>query len=463
SKISRFGLLEMSRQRMRPSLGDSTQITCPRCKGQGTIRNVESVALSVLRLIEEEAMKKGTEKVIAHLPIECATFLLNEKRSAIEQIENRLTVGIIILPSKHLETPAYDIDRIKEKDANDEKPSYLQIKAEDITVPEFAQQLKPKTERPAIKEFLPDSPEPIQNKNEAASLIRRFWHKLVTSIAIIEPEVKDTATPVIDEDIKSTDENPSDKGKSYSGRKRNNNRNKNYGREREQNQTADSEQSQEPSRPPRHPRGPGRNVRPNLPPVVSEVKIEPVKSEPIPETVSIPEAATSEEQIQSPVKKNNSRRGPNRRRPRNPNYKKPDPDNENGNANDAEPPIGGGEEYTVQLRSYAGDFAERLEKIERTESEIFVEKIESSGHNGPQRDAFIEKTEASSPQLSELVEKVEKIALPEPKPNDVVEKAAEPQKSTAQSGADNPAESVTTTPDVVPIKMDAEKQDSEAV
>ena len=179
SRISRFGLLEMSRQRMRPSLGDSTQLPCPRCKGQGTIRNVESVALSVLRILEEEAMKKGTEKVIAHLPIECATFLLNEKRHAIEQIEARLKVGIIILPSKHLETPAYDIERIKEKESGEEKPSYLQIKAEDITIPEFAQQIKPKVEKAAIKEFMHDSPAPVQTKNEAASLIKRFWHKLV--------------------------------------------------------------------------------------------------------------------------------------------------------------------------------------------------------------------------------------------------------------------------------------------
>ncbi|MGR8999513.1 MAG: Rne/Rng family ribonuclease, partial [Gammaproteobacteria bacterium] len=158
SRISRFGLLEMSRQRMRPSLGESTQLPCPRCKGQGTIRNVESVALSVLRILEEEAMKKGTEKVIAHMPIECATFLLNEKRHTIEQIESRLKVGIIILPSKHLETPAYDIERIKEKDAIEEKPSYLQIKTEDITIPEFAQQVKPKAEKAAIKEFMHDSP-----------------------------------------------------------------------------------------------------------------------------------------------------------------------------------------------------------------------------------------------------------------------------------------------------------------
>ena len=180
SRISRFGLLEMSRQRLRPSLGDSTQLPCPRCKGQGSIRNVESVALAVLRVIEEEAMKKDSQKIVAHLPIECATFLLNEKRPSIDQIETRLKVDIVILPSKHLETPAYDIERIKTPEGSEDKPSYLQIKEEDISVPEFAQHAAPKpAEEPAIKEFFPDTPAPIQNKKSSDSLIKRFWQKLL--------------------------------------------------------------------------------------------------------------------------------------------------------------------------------------------------------------------------------------------------------------------------------------------
>lgn len=178
-RISRFGLMEMSRQRLRPSLGDSTQLTCPRCKGQGTIRNVESVTLSVLRLIEEEAMKKGTERVIAHLPIDCATFLLNEKRAAIQELETRLKVSIVVLPSKHLETPAYDIERIKSLEGMEDKASHTQLREEDITVPEFAKQTAPKVEKAAVKEFLPDAPAPVQNKKTSAGLIQRFWQRLI--------------------------------------------------------------------------------------------------------------------------------------------------------------------------------------------------------------------------------------------------------------------------------------------
>lgn len=178
-RISRFGLMEMSRQRLRPSLGDSTQLTCPRCKGQGTIRNVESVTLAVLRLIEEEAMKKGTERVIAHLPLDCATFLLNEKRAAIQELENRLKVSIVVLPNKHLETPAYDIERIKSLEGQEDKASHLQLREEEISVPEFARQSGNKAERAAVKEFLPDAPAPVQNKKTSTSLIQRFWQRLI--------------------------------------------------------------------------------------------------------------------------------------------------------------------------------------------------------------------------------------------------------------------------------------------
>ncbi len=218
SRISRFGLLEMSRQRLRPSLGDTTQLTCPRCNGQGEIRNVESVALSVLRILEEEAMKSGTDKVIAHLPIECATFLLNEKRPSIDQIESRLKVHIIVLPCKHLETPAYTIERIKSKDEEGsvESSSYSQIKTEEVSTPTFLNQSSQKTERAVIKEFLPDAPPaPIKNKKTSASLISRFWSKLVSSTEVeVIPEKSEVTT---------TPEKPKNTQKPQNNRSRNRN------------------------------------------------------------------------------------------------------------------------------------------------------------------------------------------------------------------------------------------------
>ncbi len=383
SRISRFGLLEMSRQRMRPSLGDSTQLPCPRCKGQGTIRNVESVALSVLRIIEEEAMKKGTEKVIAHLPIECATFLLNEKRSAIDQIENRLKVGIVILPSKHLETPAYDIERIKEKESSDNKASYLQIKAEEITVPEFAQQVKPSITKAAVKEFLHDSPAPMQNKNEAASLIQRFWHKLIGSNA--EPKVTATATA-----IQTVERGkPADEPNRNKGNRQGQERGRGRGRGSNQGQAQIPEQAHLPKqkpeqqsdspRPNRAPRGQSRNVKRNLDPAnMPIVKTEPVKSEVI-EVIEVSEVILTAPELapSSPAitgehpKRNNPRRGPNRRRPRNPNYKKPETDGDSNATNEAFSESND-ESRPESPRSYDSDFAKRVERIEQPEPQANI-------------------------------------------------------------------------------------------
>ncbi|MGQ3058834.1 MAG: Rne/Rng family ribonuclease, partial [Nevskia sp.] len=112
-RLSRFGLLEMSRQRLRPSLSEHTQIACPRCEGRGQIRSVESLALAALRLIEEECMKDRTGRVIAQLPVDVATFLLNEKRGVIGELESRYMVVVTLVPNETLETPKYEILRIR--------------------------------------------------------------------------------------------------------------------------------------------------------------------------------------------------------------------------------------------------------------------------------------------------------------------------------------------------------------
>lgn len=112
-RLSRFGLLEMSRQRLRPSLSEHTQIACPRCEGRGQIRSVESLALAALRLIEEECMKDRTGRVIAQLPVDVATYLLNEKRGVIAELESRYMVVVTLVPNETLETPKYEITRIR--------------------------------------------------------------------------------------------------------------------------------------------------------------------------------------------------------------------------------------------------------------------------------------------------------------------------------------------------------------
>lgn len=393
-RISRFGLLEMSRQRMRPSLGDSTQITCPRCKGQGSIRNVESVALSVLRLLEEEAMKRGTEKVIAHLPIECAAFLLNEKRSVIQQIESRLKVDIIVLPSKHLETPAYDIERVKEKETTEEKrSSYSQIKSEEISIPEFAQQIKHNSEKPAIKEFLHDSPVPVQNKNESASLIKRFWQKLIGTTAAVESnEPVRVAEP--EKPATSNQQPRHSKPRNEQNRNRGRDRDRNRDRDRDNTQQAKAkpEQNQEAAPINRPQRGPGRNVKPNIPPtaILPLANPEPVMPELFDDSLifaELPETAV-ETTEQPPRKANrNNRRGPNRRRPRNPNYKKPETegssDNQEHSAESSAAQPTASSEVMSGNASQSSDVAERRPEPQITQPQQDADRHQESPREQP--------------------------------------------------------------------------------
>ncbi|KZY59750.1 hypothetical protein A3741_02415 [Oleiphilus sp. HI0069] len=123
-KISRFGLLEMSRQRLRPSLSETRAAVCPRCSGQGTIRDVESLALSIMRLMYEEASKEKTGSVQAVLPVPVATFLLNEKRQQIQEIERRQSVRVIIIPDMAMDTPHYELRRLREDETSDDQASY---------------------------------------------------------------------------------------------------------------------------------------------------------------------------------------------------------------------------------------------------------------------------------------------------------------------------------------------------
>lgn len=158
-RISRFGLLEMSRQRLRSSLGESHQEVCRRCNGQGTIRGVESLALSVLRLIEEEAMKEKTGKVLAQLPVDVATFLLNEKRTAINVIEQRHGVHIVLIPNRHMETPAYEVKRIRQDDTSADDSSYkLATEAQAPELPKSMQQERVKVEQAAVQRVAPMKP-----------------------------------------------------------------------------------------------------------------------------------------------------------------------------------------------------------------------------------------------------------------------------------------------------------------
>jgi len=172
-KISRFGLLELSRQRLRPALAETSYITCPRCNGTGHIRSTESSALHIVRILEEEAMKDNTGAVHLQVPVDVATFLLNEKRVDIARIEMRHKVQLIIVPNRHLETPAHEIIRLRHDQLNAEDialASYQMVQKpteEDARLPSKANE-RPARPEAAVKGIAPSQPAPVTVQPAAA-------------------------------------------------------------------------------------------------------------------------------------------------------------------------------------------------------------------------------------------------------------------------------------------------------
>ena len=172
-KISRFGLLEMSRQRLRPSLMDHTQSKCPRCDGKGQIRSIDSTALSVLRLVEEEAMKEKTARVEAQLPVTVAAYLLNEKRVDVAAIEGRTGVGVLLLPTPGMDHPHFEIQRIRGdqlKDMPEFSHELIRPRTEDVAdmLSNKPEEKKKRVQQPAVSQLVPSSPIPPPKPKEEA-------------------------------------------------------------------------------------------------------------------------------------------------------------------------------------------------------------------------------------------------------------------------------------------------------
>jgi ribonuclease E len=163
SSISKFGLLELSRQRLRPALSEGNHITCPRCNGTGHIRDTESSALQILRIIQEEALKDNTAAVHVQVPVEVTSFLLNEKRTEITKIELKQRVTVLLVPNKHLETPNYKLERLRHDDPRLEsyRASYTMIEEPEDEVGITRREKTKARQEPVIKGVLPDQPAPL--------------------------------------------------------------------------------------------------------------------------------------------------------------------------------------------------------------------------------------------------------------------------------------------------------------
>jgi ribonuclease E len=210
-RLSRFGLLELSRQRLRPALSETTHINCPRCSGMGTIRGVESMSLALLRLIGEEARKERTGRVIAQVPVDVATYLINEKREWLSQIESRDRVSLVIVPNPHMQTPAYTLRRIR--DDEKELPENTTVSYQLADQPSIDdsnignRDKKPQGDVPLVPSILPASaapvipmpvPEPTPEPPPPAAVPQagifvRFWRFLFGSGANAAPTTAPSA------------------------------------------------------------------------------------------------------------------------------------------------------------------------------------------------------------------------------------------------------------------------------
>jgi ribonuclease E len=179
-RISRFGLLEMSRQRLRPSLGESSQETCPRCEGHGTIRSIESLALSILRLLEEESMKEFSGQLIVQTPPTVANFLLNEKRLALSNIEKRHSVPIVILANEYMHRPKFEIHRRRKSEVSSD-PSYSHVEKPESELVASADTLAAAAtgaKAPAVTGVTHSRPAPTVEKKPAPGFFRQFFSKM---------------------------------------------------------------------------------------------------------------------------------------------------------------------------------------------------------------------------------------------------------------------------------------------
>ena len=198
AKISRFGLLELSRQRLAPSLGEGNYIACPRCSGIGHIRGIESSALHILRIIQEEAMKESSAAIHVQVPVDVATFLLNEKRGDIHRIESRLKVGITLIPNPHLETPNYSINRLRQDDMTSDvlQASYKLVEKPVEEKPLTAAQVQQKATRAqaVVQGVTPMQPAPMKAEAARLSMFDKFFAWIKSLGEEEQPKAKPVAS-----------------------------------------------------------------------------------------------------------------------------------------------------------------------------------------------------------------------------------------------------------------------------
>ena len=369
-KISRFGLLELSRQRLRPSLGETNHIPCPRCHGTGHIRGIESTALHILRITQEEAMKENSKMIQVQLPVEAATFLLNEKRADIHKIEQRTGVEVVLIPNIHLETPNYTITRIRLDDnVEDGTRSYLMVEmpteAESTAIGQAPSAAKPEA---AVKGITPVAPAPLSvEKAEVVEKSPSLFARIKAWFS--KPASEETAK---------------DK-KSDHAERRDNQRNRKNGRNRNRNERGDRA-----DRPANAERPQNRAQEPR-PPKPQQAKPERENKPQAPQNTQTPTLVSADANVANTAQEQREpREGRGNRRNRNRRDRRPDRQNQ-------------GEQSAI-AQNQAGDAQQSMEfnapvvekaVVEKTVVEKPVQTAETATNNAPVQSA--PKVEAVEP------------------------------------------------------------------
>ena len=259
SKISKFGLLELSRQRLRPSLGETNHIPCPRCSGTGHIRGIESTALHILRIVQEDAMKENSAIIQVQLPVEVATFLLNEKRADIHTIEQRMGVQVVLVPNIHLETPNYNIVRVKHDDVTDDshRASYkmVEMPTETSYIPSAEETVKAVKPVAAVKGITPAAPAPIIIERTIEAPVAAPKLSLMDRIKRFFGATEEVK-PVVATEVKKAEDLQREQNRHRNDKNRNN-RNRNDKNRNEQRHEKNGQQAERPNQ--------ERSNRPNEP------------------------------------------------------------------------------------------------------------------------------------------------------------------------------------------------------
>ncbi|MBT6693663.1 MAG: ribonuclease E [Porticoccaceae bacterium] len=316
-RISRFGLLEMSRQRLRPSLEETMSRTCPRCKGQGTIRGTRSLALSILRLVEEEAQKEFTREIRAIVPVPVATFLLNEKRKEILDIEARNKLQVTVLPNTEMETPHFDVVRIRNQDEDSSDFSYrlaneLSKAEEEVVSDTTAPSALP---LPAVKTLIPSTPAPTitapvpaATEDKSPGLVKRLWASMFGET---EEKVEEKKPAPRNRNNQNRSRGGRNSRPNQNNRRPNNRNNENRGADNKQTTDKSNDQKNE-SRNNQNRNSGNRRNRNNKP---KDQDNKPVVSTDI-EVTSTTESSNTSKADQLQRRPDDKRRGPRRRRQR---------------------------------------------------------------------------------------------------------------------------------------------------